>query len=137
MKGSLDILYEDDDVIALNKPAGLVVHQGAGVKDEETLADILLIQRPEIQGVGEGSERPGIVHRLDKDTSGVLAVAKTEFNPSFPKTFQMYFPSGIPLIVKFVCVELLALVLIICNRNIYIYVPCGCCRASYNLCCRL
>ena len=75
---SKNILYEDDDVIALNKPAGLVVHQGAGVKDEETLADILLIQRPEIQGVGEGSERPGIVHRLDKDTSGVLAVAKNQ-----------------------------------------------------------
>ena len=74
----LDILYENDDVLVINKPAGLVVHQGAGVKAEETLADILLRERPELKGVGEDPQRPGIVHRLDKDTSGVLVVAKNQ-----------------------------------------------------------
>ena len=71
----LDILYEDDDVLAINKPAGLVVHPGAG-NPSGTLANALLSHAPEIAGVGD-RDRPGIVHRLDKETSGVVLIAKT------------------------------------------------------------
>ena len=70
----LDIVYEDQDVLVINKPAGLAVHPGAGINDQ-TLANALLALRPELEGVGE-TDRPGIVHRLDKDTSGLLVVAK-------------------------------------------------------------
>ena len=71
----LDILYEDDSLIILNKPAGLVVHPAAGHPDG-TLVNALLAHCPlaEIGGV----QRPGIVHRLDKDTSGAIAIAKTD-----------------------------------------------------------
>ncbi|MCX5874094.1 MAG: RluA family pseudouridine synthase [Deltaproteobacteria bacterium] len=69
------ILFEDDHVIVLDKPAGLVVHPGAGTR-EPTLMDILVACRPGMIGVGE-HDRWGIVHRLDKDTSGVMIVAKT------------------------------------------------------------
>jgi 23S rRNA pseudouridine1911/1915/1917 synthase len=69
------ILFEDDHVMVLNKPAGLVVHPGAGTR-EPTLMDILVESRPSMIGVGE-HDRWGIVHRLDKDTSGVMIVAKT------------------------------------------------------------
>lgn len=72
---ALNVVYEDEDVIVINKPAGLVVHPGAGNADL-TLVNALLFRWPQIASVGE-SERPGIVHRLDKDTSGVLIVAKT------------------------------------------------------------
>lgn len=72
---ALDVIYEDADVIVINKPAGLVVHPGAGNADF-TLVNALLFRWPQIATVGE-PERPGIVHRLDKDTSGVLIVAKT------------------------------------------------------------
>lgn len=68
-------LYDDHGLLIIDKPAGLSVHPGAGVK-EESLSDILLRQFPQIEGVGE-AHRPGIVHRLDKDTSGVMLVAKT------------------------------------------------------------
>ena len=71
----LDVIYENEDVIVVNKPAGLVVHPGAG-NAENTLVNALLFHWPQIAKVGEAS-RPGIVHRLDKDTSGVLIVAKT------------------------------------------------------------
>ncbi len=71
----LDILYEDDDVLAINKPAGLVAHPGAG-NPSGTLANALLSHAPEIAGVGD-RDRPGIVHRLDKETSGVVLIAKT------------------------------------------------------------
>jgi 23S rRNA pseudouridine1911/1915/1917 synthase len=71
----LDILYEDDDVIVLNKPAGLVVHPAPG-HPRGTLVNGLLHHAPEID-LG-GSNRPGIVHRLDKDTSGLMVVAKTD-----------------------------------------------------------
>ncbi len=71
----LDILYEDDNVLAINKPAGLVVHPGAG-NPSGTLANALLSHAPEIAGVGD-SDRPGIVHRLDKETSGIVLIAKT------------------------------------------------------------
>ncbi|HEY7675461.1 MAG TPA: RluA family pseudouridine synthase [Candidatus Methylomirabilis sp.] len=71
----LDIVHEDDDLLVVNKPPGLVVHPAAGHR-EGTLANALLYHRPHLQGVG-AAERPGIVHRLDKDTSGLLLVAKT------------------------------------------------------------
>jgi 23S rRNA pseudouridine1911/1915/1917 synthase len=72
----LDILHEDDDLIVLNKPAGMVVHPGAG-RTSGTLVHALLAHCRTLPGIG-GAERPGIVHRLDRDTSGVLVVAKTE-----------------------------------------------------------
>lgn len=72
----LDILYEDENVIAVNKPAGLVVHPSNG-HQSGTLVHALLAHAPFLQGIG-GVQRPGIVHRLDRDTSGVLLVAKNE-----------------------------------------------------------
>ena len=72
----LDILYEDDDVVAVNKPAGLVVHAGAG-RVSGTLVNALLHHFKGLSSVG-GDLRPGIVHRLDKGTSGVLLVARTD-----------------------------------------------------------
>lgn len=72
----LDILYEDNQVIVLNKPSGMVVHPGAG-NFSGTLVNALLAYHPPIRDVGE-ADRPGVVHRLDKETSGVLIFAKTE-----------------------------------------------------------
>lgn len=72
----LDILYEDTHIIAVNKPAGLVVHPAAG-NESGTLVNALLHHCTDLAGIG-GEKRPGIVHRLDKDTSGVMVVAKTE-----------------------------------------------------------
>jgi len=72
----LDVLFEDEDLIVINKPAGLVVHPGAGHR-EHTLVNALLHHFPKLSGIG-GKERPGIVHRLDKETSGCLVVAKTD-----------------------------------------------------------
>jgi 23S rRNA pseudouridine1911/1915/1917 synthase len=72
----LDVLFEDNDVIVINKPAGLVVHPGAGHR-EHTLVNAVLSHCPTLSGIG-GKERPGIVHRLDKDTSGCLVVAKND-----------------------------------------------------------
>ncbi|MBI4660193.1 MAG: RluA family pseudouridine synthase [Verrucomicrobia bacterium] len=73
----LDILYEDEDLIVLNKPPGLVVHPSAG-HDEHTLVNALLHHcRGQLSGIG-GVARPGIVHRLDRDTSGCLVVAKND-----------------------------------------------------------
>jgi len=69
------VLHADDDVVVLVKPAGLVVHPGAGHRDG-TLAGGLLHRYPEIAGVGEPM-RPGIVHRLDRDTSGLMVVARS------------------------------------------------------------
>ena len=104
---NLDILYEDEGILVVNKPPGIAVHppkegetrrdggrdgKGAGVsagggsasggKDAHTLVDFILAHAPEVRGIGEDSDRPGIVHRLDKDTSGVLVVAKNQ------ETFQ-------------------------------------------------
>ncbi len=74
----LDVLFEDSDLIVVNKPAGLVVHPAAG-NQEHTLVNALLHHcRGGLAGIG-GVERPGIVHRLDKGTSGCLVVAKTDF----------------------------------------------------------
>jgi 23S rRNA pseudouridine1911/1915/1917 synthase len=72
----LEILFEDDDLIILNKPAGLPVHPGAGQR-EHTLVNALLSHCTTLSGIG-GKERPGIVHRLDKETSGCLVVAKND-----------------------------------------------------------
>lgn len=73
---ALDVEYSDDDVIVIHKPAGLVVHPGSGVADG-TLVNALLHAFPEIADVGD-PQRPGIVHRLDRDTSGLLLVARSE-----------------------------------------------------------
>lgn len=72
----LDILYEDHDVIVINKPKGLVVHPGAGNWDH-TLVNGLLAHCKDLSGIN-GVTRPGIVHRIDKDTSGCLVVAKND-----------------------------------------------------------
>jgi len=72
----LDILFEDDDLIVINKPAGLTVHPGAGQR-EHTLVNALLSHCTTLSGIG-GKERPGIVHRLDRETSGCLVVAKND-----------------------------------------------------------
>jgi 23S rRNA pseudouridine1911/1915/1917 synthase len=72
----LEILFEDDDLIVINKPAGLTVHPGAGHR-EHTLVNALLSHCAMLSGIG-GKERPGIVHRLDKETSGCLVVAKND-----------------------------------------------------------
>lgn len=70
----LTILYQDDDVVVIDKPAGLVVHPAAGHPDQ-TLVNALLHHIQDLSGIG-GELRPGIVHRLDKDTSGVMLIAK-------------------------------------------------------------
>ncbi|KST67244.1 RluA family pseudouridine synthase [Mastigocoleus testarum] len=72
----LNILYEDDQILILNKPAGLVVHPAPGHPDG-TLVNAILAHCPNLPGIG-GVQRPGIVHRLDKDTTGAIAIAKTE-----------------------------------------------------------
>ncbi len=72
----LDILYQDSDIIVINKPAGLVVHPAAG-HPSGTLVNALLHHCPDLAGIG-GERRPGIVHRLDKDTSGAMVAAKNE-----------------------------------------------------------
>jgi len=72
----LDILYQDDEVVVVNKPAGMVVHPAAG-HQSGTLVNALLHEFPQLALVG-GTRRPGIVHRLDKDTSGLIVVALTE-----------------------------------------------------------
>lgn len=77
----LDILYEDDDLAIINKPAGMMVHAGAGATDDArnhgTLVNALLHHFATLSGVG-GETRPGIVHRLDKETSGLIVVAKND-----------------------------------------------------------
>jgi 23S rRNA pseudouridine1911/1915/1917 synthase len=72
----LEVLFEDNDLIVVNKPAGLTVHPGAGQR-EQTLVNALLSYCTTLSGIG-GKERPGIVHRLDKETSGCLVVAKND-----------------------------------------------------------
>jgi 23S rRNA pseudouridine1911/1915/1917 synthase len=73
---SLDILYENADFLIINKPAGIQAHPSDS-ETEHTIANAIVAHRPEIRGVGEHPTRPGIVHRLDKDTSGLLLIAKT------------------------------------------------------------
>lgn len=74
----LNILYEDNDLLVVNKPAGMVVHPGAG-NYTGTLVNALLYHcKDSLSGIG-GVKRPGIVHRIDKDTSGILVIAKNDF----------------------------------------------------------
>ena len=73
---SLEILHEDDDLVVVNKPAGMVVHPGAGTSGG-TLVNALLGHCHDLSGIG-GTMRPGIVHRIDKNTSGILVVAKND-----------------------------------------------------------
>jgi 23S rRNA pseudouridine1911/1915/1917 synthase len=72
----LDIIFENDDLIVVNKKAGMVVHPGAGHQDG-TLVQAVLAHAPQISGIG-GEIRPGVVHRLDKDTSGIILLAKID-----------------------------------------------------------
>ena len=73
----IEIVREEDEFIIINKPAGLVVHPVASFKGI-TLVDFLLEKYPEIKEVGEDENRPGIVHRLDKDVSGIMVIARTQ-----------------------------------------------------------
>lgn len=86
----LNIIYQDSDILVINKPAGIMVH-GDGKSEEKTLCDFIVEEFPDIQNIGEPMlinkgpnqdplilSRPGIVHRLDKETSGVMIVAKTQ-----------------------------------------------------------
>lgn len=73
----IDIIYEDDDIIVVNKPKGMVVHPANGNPDGTLVNAIMAICKDSLSGIG-GEIRPGIVHRLDKDTSGLLIVAKND-----------------------------------------------------------
>ena len=72
----LPILYQDEDIVVVNKPAGMVVHPAAGAPDK-TMVNALLYHCKDLSGIG-GVKRPGIVHRIDKETSGILVVAKND-----------------------------------------------------------
>ena len=74
----LDIVYEDDDLLVINKPKGLVVHPAAGHADDTLVNGLLYAMGSSLSGIN-GELRPGIVHRIDKDTSGLLAVAKNDY----------------------------------------------------------
>ena len=74
----LDIVYEDDDLLVINKPKGLVVHPAAGHADDTLVNGLLYALGDSLSGIN-GELRPGIVHRIDKDTSGLLAVAKNDY----------------------------------------------------------
>ncbi len=73
----LSILFENDDVVVFDKPAGVLVHAAPGLH-EPTMVDALLAHNPKMRGIGEDPLRPGIVHRLDKLASGVMIAAKTQ-----------------------------------------------------------
>ncbi|MBI4919860.1 RluA family pseudouridine synthase [Candidatus Azambacteria bacterium] len=77
----LNVVYEDENVVVLNKQAGISVHPSAN-EPQGTLVNALIAKYPEIKNVGEDPIRPGIVHRLDKDTSGIMVVARNQ------KTFE-------------------------------------------------
>jgi len=79
---SLDVIHADSHIVVVGKPPGLVVHPGAG-RCENTLVNRLVCHFPEIRQVGEDPARPGIVHRLDKDTSGLIVAARTNHSLTF------------------------------------------------------
>jgi len=88
LKEKFKLVFDDEEFLAVNKPAGLIVH-GARHIDEETLVDQLLKKYPKLKSVGEAEERPGIVHRLDKDASGLMVIAKTDESfKNLKKQFQ-------------------------------------------------
>lgn len=77
----LEIIYQDKNLAAINKPAGLLTHPtaAAGEEKEKTLTDLLIKKFPEIKNVGDDPKtRPGVVHRLDKDTSGIIVIARNQ-----------------------------------------------------------
>ena len=76
---ALEIVYEDEDVLVINKPKGLVVHPAAGHQDDTLVNGLLYAMGDSLSGIN-GELRPGIVHRIDKDTSGLLAVAKNDLS---------------------------------------------------------
>jgi 23S rRNA pseudouridine1911/1915/1917 synthase len=78
---SFPVIYEDDHLFAIDKPYGISVHKVSPTDPQETLADILVRERPYLASVGESPLRPGIVHRLDKETSGIMIIAKDQ--PTF------------------------------------------------------
>jgi 23S rRNA pseudouridine1911/1915/1917 synthase len=85
----LDIIFEDDDILVINKPAGLVVHPAPG-HHTGTLVNAILYHCPNLKGIG-GVARPGIVHRLDQDTSGVMIIAKSQIAmDSLTKAFSSH-----------------------------------------------
>jgi 23S rRNA pseudouridine1911/1915/1917 synthase len=77
----LDILYENENLLVVNKPAGMVVHPAAG-HASGTLVNAALAHDPDLEGIG-GEQRPGVVHRLDKDTSGLILLAKNDRTQRF------------------------------------------------------
>ncbi len=87
-KHNIEIIDETDGFLIVYKPAGLIVHAGPGVK-EKALSDFLLSNYPEIENVGEDSNRPGIIHRLDKEVGGLLIIAKNnEYFSFFKEKFK-------------------------------------------------
>ncbi len=83
-----EILFEDNNYLVINKPAGLIVHGGNGISSE-TLVDFLIKHYPPISQVGDDPVRPGIVHRLDKEASGLMVIAKNQISfDSLKKQFQ-------------------------------------------------
>lgn len=73
----LEIIYENSDLLVINKPSGISVHKAGPNDHQATVVDMVLEKYPEIAHIGEDPIRPGIVHRLDKETSGVMVIAKT------------------------------------------------------------
>jgi|WetSurMetagenome_2_1015567.scaffolds.fasta_scaffold00606_13 23S rRNA pseudouridine1911/1915/1917 synthase len=85
---NIEVVFENDEFLVVNKPAGLIVHGAPHIK-QPTLADWLLKKYPKLKKVGEDKTRPGIMHRLDKDVSGLLVIAKTnEAFANLKKQFQ-------------------------------------------------
>jgi len=83
-----EIIEENEEFIVINKPSGIIVHGGVQIK-EKTLVDFLIKKYPEIKNIGEDAYRPGIVHRLDKEVSGLMVVARTQESfLSLKKQFQ-------------------------------------------------
>lgn len=86
-----EVLVEDPDFLVINKPAGLVVHQAQGHKAPDTLVNGLVARYPEIGKVGDDPVRPGIMHRLDADVSGVMVIARTQdMFDHLKKQFKMH-----------------------------------------------
>lgn len=84
----IDIVFENNDILVVDKPAGLLVHP-VNPEQKDTLVDKLVSRYPEIKKVGDDPQRPGIVHRLDKDTSGLMVIAKNEATFNYlKKQFQ-------------------------------------------------